>query len=33
MFDSPDEVIDLTNQIDNGIPVWPSFPPVDMKQE
>lgn len=32
MFDAPDEIIDLTNPIDNGIPVWPSFPPVDLKQ-
>jgi kynurenine formamidase len=33
MFDTHDEVIDLTNPIDNGIPVWPSFPPLDLKHE
>lgn len=33
MFDTPDEVIDLSNPIDNGIPVWPSFPPIDLKHE
>lgn len=33
MFDTPDEVIDLTNPIDNSIPVWPSFPQVDLNQE
>lgn len=33
MFQPPDEVIDLTNPIDNGIPVWPSFPPTDLKRE
>ena len=33
MFETPDEVIDLSNPIDNGIPVWPSFPPIDLKHE
>lgn len=33
MFEAPDEIIDLTNPIDNGIPVWPSFPPIDLKHE
>jgi kynurenine formamidase len=33
MFDSPDEIIDLSHPIDNGIPVWPSFPPIDLKHE
>lgn len=32
MFEAPDEIIDLTLPIDNGIPVWPSFPEVDLKQ-
>ncbi len=33
MFEAPEEIIDLTNPIDNGIPVWPSFPPLDLKHE
>lgn len=32
MFDAPEEVIDLTNPIDDDIPVWPSFPPIDLKR-
>jgi kynurenine formamidase len=32
MFEAPDEIVDLTLPIDNGIPVWPSFPEVDLKQ-
>lgn len=31
MFDSK-EVIDLSNPIAEGIPVWPSFPPVELEQ-
>ncbi|GAD52851.1 metal-dependent hydrolase [Halarchaeum acidiphilum MH1-52-1] len=32
MFDAPDEVIDLTNPIEDDIPVWPSYPPIDLKK-
>jgi kynurenine formamidase len=31
MFDSK-EVIDLTNPIDEDIPVWPSFPQIELEQ-
>ncbi|GAA0301909.1 cyclase family protein [Halarchaeum salinum] len=32
MFDEPEEVIDLTNPIEDDIPVWPTFPPIDLKR-
>lgn len=30
MFDQPREIIDLSNPIENGMPVWPTFPEVDV---
>lgn len=32
MFQPPEEIIDLTLPIDHDIPVWPSFPPVDVER-
>jgi kynurenine formamidase len=32
MFHPPDRVVDLTNPIDPGMPVWPTFPPVELNQ-
>jgi kynurenine formamidase len=31
MFD-PDEIIDLSNPIDDGMPVWPTHPELDLKR-
>ena len=32
MFDVPEEVIDLTNPIDDDSPVWPGFPQMDIQR-
>lgn len=32
MFQPPEEVIDLTNPIDESIPVWPTLPSVTLEQ-
>ena len=32
MFEAPEEIIDLTNTIEDDIPVWPSFDPIDLKR-
>lgn len=32
MFEPPERVVDLTNPIDQDIPVWPTFPPVELHQ-
>lgn len=33
MFEPPERVIDLSLPIDHDIPVWPSFPPLDLERE
>ena len=32
MFHPPDRVVDLTNPIDPDMPVWPTFPQVELRQ-
>ncbi|WP_135305580.1 cyclase family protein [Haloarcula amylovorans] len=32
MFESPDQIVDLSNPIDESIPTWPTFEPVRCEQ-